>query len=376
MSPFGRAWIWATASAVACVGVWILLRLLLITELFGRATPNVEEVTAAVYVGLILVSIVFAAYESWLNRRDHVVALAGLCKKIGFRFSVPASQAELGALADWPLLKRYTKLLSRMSGVIQAYPVEVLDVIRWVGPRNDADGFEWRHTLVIFPAMTDLPAFSMHPLGMADRYLHAFTSAKGVTFVHGIGGEEQDVQKKFQAQYFVWPGDKLYFANLDTASATQTAELGAVFSADVIRFFADHPGWCVEVNAGRIVMLREDRIVVPVKRTGLLAEAAKVYRVLTEVSRVDVAALRISPEKPVDLQHAIKAMILLFLGCGVGLGLGFFASIGVVMLLASLFPDPPTWFHVLVVFVIVFGGMFSGAYAGYRVVRRFIWRSR
>ena len=58
-----------------------------------------------------------------------------------------------------------------------------------------------------------------------------------------------------------------------------------------------------------------------------------------------------------------------------GLCLGFFAGAGVLVLMLSLFPNPPEWFTG-VFFAVLLGGMLLGAYAGYRVARRFFGPSR
>jgi hypothetical protein len=352
-----------------------MVRLFWVTELFGNVAPTFTECLIAFVVGFIAGSLALAIRETRRNERDQSAELADLCAKMGFTYSTPASPVELGPLADSPLLKRYAAILTRLCGVVRGYPFEMLDVSRWVERRDDTSSrFEWRHTLVVFPAQTKLPNFRLLPLALADRWLHAFAGAKGVTFVHGIGDEDRDVREQFQAHYFVWPGDQPYYARQDTAVASQTPALGAVFSAEVATFFAEHPGWCVEVADGLVALWREGRVVEPAGRPALLADAAAVYQMLTESPASRTAASGIIPEKPLDLRRASNLMVRLFAGIGVGIWVGFFVGGGVLYLLIPLVPEPPPGWFVLVVFpVLVLGGMLLGGCTGYHVVRRYLW---
>ena len=371
MSPQVRTSISATATALALAAIWLLMRWFFITQSFGISST--EEVIIALVGGLIIGGMAASGYETWKNQRDHSDELAKLCSKWGFTFSKPSDKADIGGLADSPLLQRYTKVMTRMSGTTGVHPVELVDVSRWVQRQNDTnvqnDQFEWRHTVVLFPAPTDLPAFAMFPLTLVDRYLNTAVGAKGITFEHAIGSLDEGISEQFHQQYFVWPGDRSFLSSRIFPPSETTWELGEVFSPELITYLAEHPGWCVEVAAGQVAMWREDRIVPPAARASLLAGAAKLYVWLTNKPVATQAAVRVRPEVPFDYRLITNNGIRLFAGVGIGTWVGFFAGGAILFLLLQFIAEPPAW-SPFIIFPGLLCGMVLGGYVGYRVARR------
>jgi hypothetical protein len=369
MTPQARIGLSATATALTVATIWLLVRWFHFTESFGiRLT---EEVIIALVGGLIFGGMAASGYETWKNQRDHGDELAELCSNWGFTFSKPLDKAELGSLAASPLLQRYTQIVTRMSGTTGDVPVEMLDVSRWVQRANDTnDRFEWRHTLVLFPAPTDLPAFAMFPLTLADRYLNAAVGAKGITFEHAVGRLDEGISEQFHQQYFVWPADRSFLSSCMFPSSETTRELGEVFSAELITYLAEHPGWCVEVGAGQVAMWRDDRIEPPAARELLLADAVTLYVRLTNKPVATQAAVRVRPEVPFDYRQVTNNWFRLFIGVGIGIWVGFAAGAAALFLLLQFIPNGGDGLP-YVVFPGLLGCMVLGAYLGYRVARRF-----
>ncbi len=370
MAPQTRIGVIATVTALASAAVWLLVRLFVVTDSFGISLT--KEILVALIGTLILSGVVVSGYESWQNQRNHSKGLAELCVKWGFTFSEPGDDAQLGTLAISPLLHRYTRVLTRMSGKSDGNPVEMLDVSRWVERSNEtADRFEWRHTLVLFPAPTDLPAFGLYPLTLADRYLNAVTGTRGVRFEHAGEALEPGIAARFHSHYFVWPGGRSLLGSRDAPPSEEAARLGEFFTPELITFLAEHPGWCVEVANGHVALWREDRVIKPAARAELLEGTAQVYRRLAKKPGKSRPSGRITAEQPLDYHRFTGRLFRLFVGIGVGIWLGFFVGAGVLALLITLFPQPPDWFVFVVFPALMLGGMFGGAYVGYRVARQF-----
>lgn len=369
MSPQARTSLCATATALVLAAVWLSMRWFLITQSSGIGMT--EEVIIALVGGLVVGGLVANGYETWKNRRDHAVELATLCSKWGFAFSRPSDKADLGELADSPLLERYTQVLARMSGTTGGHPVELLDVERLVERGNDTnDRFEWRHTLVLFPVPTDLPAFALLPMTRVERYLNASVGTKGVSFEHAAGSLDEAISAQFHQQYFISTGDRSFLSGRHFARSETTRELGEVFSPELITYLAEHPGWFVEVAGGQVAIWREDRIELPAARELLLADSAKLYARLTNRPATSLATARVRPEIPFDYRKITNNWFRLFIGFGIGIWLGFFAS-GVLLFLTLQFvAEPPGW-SPCIVFPGLLGGMTLGGYVGYRFARRF-----
>jgi hypothetical protein len=245
------AWfpILAVGSAVAIVfpAVW-----------GGAADPA----PAFVYVFFAWVGSV-GIWLAWYTGRRRKLALATLSEQLGMTFvpRVPAQQLEVYQGAS--LFREDGFAENLMQGRYGDFDVLVLDYQydRGAGHGRTHRAATWRQTVVIFPkAARLLPTFQL----WARESI--WSKSIGVSNRKDEGADLRlgTVPAKFAANYKV--------------VAPSNDSIDAVFTSQVLNFFAQNPGWDVEVADNHVIVYQENQLVAPSALPGRIEQSMLVLK--------------------------------------------------------------------------------------------------
>jgi hypothetical protein len=208
-------------------------------------------------------------------------------------FQPDASREDLGDFFYLHLFRRWTSARNRMTGIVDGVPVDMLDCT--------FSGQYGRVTVVLLPAPgSDLPPFDLRRRGFFARLSCEGLVGDPDTTIKPYKGQPPRVRKcheRFWLQYNLrryylsdhfeeaaaWAALKgRYDADngLDPDRAGMKPEIQRFFNLDLLHFFADHPGWCIESDGAHLALWRPNKTIRAVQRPPFVAEALEVYRAL------------------------------------------------------------------------------------------------
>jgi hypothetical protein len=203
--------------------------------------------------------------------------LTGLAEVAEFRHTPTLDRKELGPLLRLPILKSCSVVRHRLVRLDETLPLEMIDVGQQQGSGRHPYTV-WR-TVVVFPGgAAGLPDFTLRPLFGSPRPLFGLLRPGGVTFDLPAREEDAAVVAAFGKYYLLAPPD----VPADEAAERALAEqIRWVFSLNVLRYFADNPGWDVQACDGHLA-LWQGKLAWPVEhRPTLLVDALRVQEMLT-----------------------------------------------------------------------------------------------
>ena len=190
--------------------------------------------------------------------RKRSEAMLATCQAMGFAFEEKGDVDSLRALGDLPVFNHGHSKRARnvMSGRTADQEVKLLDYQYTTGSGKNSHTHS--QTVALFPgAGQGLPDLSLSP----ENFLHKIGE------VFGYQDIDFDSSPEFSAVYLLRGPDE---------QAIRTA-----FTPDIQGFFAQQPGWHVEVRGGSVGIYRSSKRCKPEEAPALLAEALGVLRAVT-----------------------------------------------------------------------------------------------
>jgi hypothetical protein len=222
--------------------------------------------------------------------RRHARAVAEAGAALGFAYAPTARRDQLADYAGLGLLRHYAAARHRLTGRWGGLPVELIDYTFVEEGGSEADTHRTQ-TVALLPAPEGTPTFELRPRDGTVRLVSALLGIPGITF--GAGPEPGGPVDPFNRSYFLSPGLEGLLARWggvlsgatgeDTTVATRedaTEAVRAWFTEDRVRFFAGHPGWCVESDGRYVAVYRRDRLVPAEGRPPFLDEVLAVREAL------------------------------------------------------------------------------------------------
>jgi hypothetical protein len=258
------------------------------------------------------------------RERRQTRQLAELAESLGFRFSAEVSAQDLSEWRVLPVFQKWYGARDRISGKASGLPVEMVDYTYVV--RGDEGDSTYDQTVVLLCADDkDLPALDLQPRTLGVQFLNLM-GVEGIRFSsQGVAAVDAEVIERFSKNYHLSTGgleaEAVKLANSESAaSADQEAALRRLFSLEMLRLFANYPGWCVQGVGWRLALWRPGKIVAPANRPEFLEEALAIRSALVKSAQGSATSVpadaRMSPE-------AVKARIA---GTTIGAICGFSAG--------------------------------------------------
>jgi hypothetical protein len=236
-----------------------------------------------------------------------------------------------------------------MSGQTDGLRVEMLDYT--YVEKGSEESISYRQTVLLLPAgAEELPAFELRPRHFGVKML-GLIGMEGLTFRSEAAASDadRDAIERFCRQYHVSEGLDVLVEAMSRKVAAETGEeeeplpergqgeeaIRRLFTLDVLRFFAGHPGWYVQSDGKHLAIWRRNAIVRAAGRPGFLADGLEVrqafMRLGTRADHIPVAAgtARIDPTR-------LSARLL---GTLAGCFVGFFTG-GILGSIAAMRRDP------------------------------------
>jgi hypothetical protein len=274
--------------------------------------------------------------------------LTGLAAVTGFRHTPHVDRKELGPLLGLPILKCCSMVQHRLTRLDDSLPLEMLDVCHLEGHGKQRQTV-WR-TLVLFPGgAAGLPDFFLRSLDTTRRPLFGLLRPGGVLFDPPVREEDGAAVAEFTKRYLLAPLD---YPNADAEEPALTERLRKVFSLEVLRHFADDPGWEVQTRDGHLALWHGKKPCPAADRPALLVDALRIQELLTH----DPAGGRtVVPGGSRRDMFRVAATVGAVAG---GAIVGFFLGglLGLLLLFALPVPvgnAPPTWLVALSWFLFV-----------------------
>jgi hypothetical protein len=229
----------------------------------GRSDGGLELLAFCIWVGGVV------AWCYWYGRRRRAVAMARVCHTLGLEFTPRVK--DLAEFDDFALFQlcpeRYG--LNCMRGCVGGLDVVLMDYVHGEKARSSdfAMTVSATQTVVMLPgAGTGLPDLLLVPkVGIWNKNLVSSVTVDDL----GIG---QGLDEEFTKKYKVGGPD--------------TAAIRQVFAAETLAFFADNPGWTVEVVAGKILTYRDGKRRKPRNCPEMLSQAGLMVKALRAASSV------------------------------------------------------------------------------------------
>jgi hypothetical protein len=193
----------------------------------------------------------------WLVHRAHqkrLEAMRAACTAMGFTYTERADPDELAAaIGELPLFSRGRgrKAWSVMRGSLAGRPAMLMDYEFTTGSgRNQTTH---RQTVALFPdAGGGLPDFELAP----ENIFHKIGA------VFGYQDIDFETSEEFSKRYLL--------------RGREEDRVRAALSADALAFFAQNPGWTVQLRGGRVAAYRAGRRCRPEEAPSFLAEALRI----------------------------------------------------------------------------------------------------
>jgi len=308
----------------------------------------------------------------------HADQIAELASDMRFKYAAGICSNDFLAYRNIHLfrLSQWSKAENRMLGHFGSVAVELVDYTYVV--RSDEGGEAYfSQTVVLFPKCApNLPRFQLVPVGLHTKLLCGLQGIRFETTDRMIS-LDRDLIEKFSSHYYLWPSDEALDDAIrgtrrgDDKRSPERNDTAVVhlFNLDLLRFFAEHPGWCVESDGHNLAVWRNKRIVPADKRSEFLDSAVRVRRAIVNASDPTNRSQIVPGEVKVDPRTAPWSA-----GPGLGTLAGFVVGgllgMGIVGTWLAYAADPPMVPMFLVFFALPHIGLFVGNRIGYWLSRR------
>lgn len=294
--------------------------------------------------------------EAWAQLNDF--SYQAYVKKEDFP---PAAQ--LGVFKAWHEGSDY------LQGNLKGTAVMMLDYENeQVGSENNT---YTRQTVVVLPGKgTGLPDFYLvaNEFGfhvMESLGIHGMRFAAG----KGLGPAGTDLVARFNERYRLFPGRVQYMHDVTLIGSEKVDEpeqVRALFTLELLKFFADRPGWSIESQADDLAVWKKKAVVPPQERQQLLRDALEIDRALHQASNLPptegLESVYSKPD-PAAVQKNFFRIALYMAG-------GFFLTfpLAFAIFFSLNFDQFTKWMPLVVVawFVLGVGGALLGGYIGWR----------
>jgi hypothetical protein len=292
----------------------------LLLNLFLQMHWGWEEIAIGAATGALLG--LFGGMVRARREQLYSDSLSELAREAGFAHTPQPGPEKLALLRTFPLLGLGTLLSARhhLARHDERLAVEMVDL-----DLGDDDVQLAVMTLMFFPTpISGLPGFWLHPRH-PDQGL---PGGQGITFEPDADHPDAAAVARFAAAYRLDP-DLHALVRADKGLVLGTSGLERIcriFSLDVLRYFADNPGWHVQTHDGRLALWHGERVVAAADRPALLLDALHVHELLSGgragVAMTLPASYRLTPRRPRTAVEVVKGVVLgLFVGWLVWLGL-------------------------------------------------------
>ena len=351
----------ATGAAIA-VCIWLLADSIRINnrrlvEWIGGPVANVYFCAT---IG-VLVSVVIAS-TTRRGQNRHIESLTAWCRNEGWSFSAEIPRAEWVRWESLPHFQEWSGARNRMSTNLPGISVELVDyeMDANVTYSATAGNFKLKHrgsqqqTVALLCADRSVPTFELGPSDFFVR-LVSLIGTTGVSFLsQSTTPNAARTIRAFAQQYRLTAGADVAGARLlhpDAAELVHEAErpIREVFSQRLLKFFIEHPGWCVEGSGKRLAIWRPGMIIPAEHRSGFLSEALAIHRAIDE-------ALVASKERDCEWQVSPRSAHAQALAAQSGL-VGNFIAVLLVIAVIWWFDFSDFWTPLF----LVLGSAFAGA---------------
>ena len=259
-------------------------------------------------------------------RQAEADALAELCREINFGYKPVAELRDIGGSATLPMFQNYRSYGEHlMTGAVDGIPVKLVTMISATTISNHCESSQ---TIALLSApRPDLPRFRLSAQApyAGETYRVPGPVAQRTTF--GTAGLP-DVQAKAAVAQFR-RGYSFYWGSWEAASPASAAEkaesklaLERFFSLELVRFFADNPGWEIESDGTHIAIWRHNKDVENADRRTFVDETLTVWR---GISQHGSAGHRLAPLTKSAIVQVTMALGIT--GAGVGAVIGHTVSL-------------------------------------------------
>jgi hypothetical protein len=215
-------------------------------------------------------------------------------------FQPDASREDLGDFFYLRLFRHWSSTRNRMTGIVDGIRVDMADYL--------LSSDYCRVTVLLLPAPeSGLPPFELRPRGPITRFFGVGLAEDTRTTARPYQGQPRHVRQcieRFRLRYdlrrYYPSGPMEAAAARATASAAWAALWGRgnadnilaadragaelaiqeLFDLQLLHFFVEHPGWCVESDGTHLALWRPSGTIRATQRSRLVAEALEVYRAL------------------------------------------------------------------------------------------------
>jgi hypothetical protein len=317
-----------------------------------------EEIAIGAASGALLG--LFGGMARARRERLYFESLAELAREAGFTHTPEPGPDRLAALQTFPLLGLGTLLSARhhLARHDDRLPVEMVDL----DLGDDLHQLSLL-TVVFFPGGAEgLPDFWLHP----PRPDAGLPGGPGITFEPPADHPDAAAVARFAAAYRLDPDVRALLRAeqgvvLDKAGLDRICR---VFSLDVVRFFADNPGWHAQTHDGHLALWHGDGVVAAADRPGLLVDALRIQELLTGGPAPAAAELpasyRLTPRLPGTAAEVAKGVVA---GLFTGWLLWLILACGVLNVRAG------AWLIVATLIALPLGAGLAGGWLGYRSCR-------
>lgn len=216
------------------------------------ATPLVPVLVGGAVLAAIGVGVSLAfAYE-----KKRTAALADACLRMGFAFQPVIAKEQAPSFGDFHVLSvgHGRKGWNLMTGKADGAAVSVFDYRYTTG--GGRNSHTWTQTVAAFPGAGGLPELLLAPEHWWDR-IGQTVGMKDINF---------EASPEFSKNYLLKGPDE--------------TRIRTAFGAEALGFFAQHPGWSVEVKGDAIAIYRHSTRPKPEELPAFVAEVAAVRRTL------------------------------------------------------------------------------------------------
>jgi hypothetical protein len=282
-------------------------------------------------VGAAIGGVAGVFFFAWRLRQEQEYheEMTGLAEATQFRYTPRLDRKELGPLLQLPILKSSSAVRHRMVRTDDILSLEMIDVCHIEGQGSHGGQNVWRTVILLPGGASGLPEFTLRPLDKTARPLFGLVRPGGITFDPPPTEEDAAAVAAFAKHYLL---SVLSLPPDEAAERSLAEKIRQVFSLEVLRYFANCPGWEVQVKNGNLA-LWQGKTVCPVEdRPALLVDALQIHEVLTHDHAVGCTVLPGSYRRDM---YQVSGIVGAVTG-GVVLG-GFLGGIvGLILMVALL----------------------------------------
>jgi hypothetical protein len=304
-------WMWISAGCVGVLLVTILWWVFAIGSSLMHLPWPLSSIWAYAVAGAAVGISCALLYRG--SRRRYVRQLPEISRSMDFAFQPAMSREDIGDFFDLRLFRGgRSSARNRMTGMADGLPVDMFDYTFSVGSGRSQRTY--RQTVMLLPAPEEgLPAFELRPqhgdwlvsgaisfvpdhldygqlrkrLGKQGYQLFLREHARSRPTRECIErfSRHYAVRRYYLSEYFeqaaVWKFTGEAGTGLGPDRAGREEDIRTLFTLNVLRYFADHPGWRIESDGRHLALWRSRRFLSAAKRPRFVAEALEVYRVFT-----------------------------------------------------------------------------------------------